>query len=155
MAWSGGFILLWLYSQPWFLNFSLFSVDVQDLFNIRTYNLSIAVWVGFIVVFGLATDDGVVMTTYLDNNFNEKSPKTVDEIREAVVAAGLKRVRPCLMTSATTILALIPIITSTGRGADVMIPMALPSIGGMAMALITLFLVPAGYCMIKELSLKK
>lgn len=155
MAWSGGFILLWLYSQPWFLNFSLFSVDVQDLFNIRTYNLSIAVWVGFIVVFGLATDDGVVMTTYLDNNFNEKKPKTVDQIREAVVAAGLKRVRPCLMTSATTILALIPIITSTGRGADVMIPMALPSIGGMAMALITLFLVPAGYCMIKELSLKK
>jgi Cu(I)/Ag(I) efflux system membrane protein CusA/SilA len=59
-----------------------------------------------------------------------------------VLEAGEKRVRPALMTTATTLLALLPILTSSGRGADIMIPMAIPAFGGMTIALITLFLVP-------------
>ena len=72
----------------------------------------------------------------------------------SVVEAGQKRIRPCLMTTATTILALLPILTSTGRGSDIMIPMAIPSFGGMVIALITLFVVPVLFSWKKELSLK-
>ncbi|MBU2436982.1 MAG: efflux RND transporter permease subunit, partial [Candidatus Omnitrophica bacterium] len=82
-------------------------------------------------------------------------PKTISEIREATLFAGQRRVRPCLMTTATTILALLPILTSAGRGSDVMIPMALPSVGGMLVALITFFIVPVGYCWLKERQLLK
>lgn len=150
MVWSGGFLLLWLYGQSWFLNFSIAGINLRELFNIQNYNLSVAVWVGFIAIFGVASDDGVVIATYLDDTFASQKPQTVEQIREAVVTAGMKRIRPCLMTTATTILALLPVITSTGRGADVMIPMAIPSIGGMCLELITLFLVPVGYCWLKE-----
>ena len=68
--------------------------------------------------------------------------------------AGEKRVRPCLMTTATTILALIPVLTSTGRGSDVMVPMAIPSFGGMVVNILTLFLVPVLYSAIAEFRLK-
>ena len=77
-----------------------------------------------------------------------------DQIRALVIEAGKKRVRPCLMTTATTLLALLPILTSTGRGSDVMIPMAIPSFGGMLIALITLFVVPVLYSYYKEAQLK-
>ena len=72
-----------------------------------------------------------------------------------MVAAGLRRVRPALMTVATTILALIPVLTSTGRGADVMVPMAIPSFGGMTVALITVFIVPTLYCLKEEWKLRR
>jgi Cu(I)/Ag(I) efflux system membrane protein CusA/SilA len=147
---SGGFILLWLYAQPWFLNFSLLGVPMREMLHIHSYNLSVAVWVGFIAVFGIATDDGVVMGTYLEQIFAKRKIKTLLDIRAVTVEAGLKRVRPCLMTTATTILALFPVLMSGDRGADVMIPMALPSVGGMMLELITLFVVPACYCQVKE-----
>jgi Cu(I)/Ag(I) efflux system membrane protein CusA/SilA len=70
------------------------------------------------------------------------------------VAAGLRRVRPCLMTTATTILALIPILTSTGRGSDIMVPMAIPSFGGMAIEIMTMLIVPTLYCLVQEWKLK-
>jgi Cu(I)/Ag(I) efflux system membrane protein CusA/SilA len=111
----------------------------------RTYNLSVAVWVGFIALFGIATDDGVVVATYLKQSFEKHTPSTVKEVRKAVLEAGKKRVLPCLMTTATTLLALLPVLTSSGRGSDIMIPMAIPSFGGMAIELITLFLVPVLY----------
>ncbi len=152
-AWAGGLIMLWLYAQPWFLNFSLFGAGMRDLFQIHTVNLSTAVWVGFLALFGIASDNGVVMATYLDQSFKERGPRTIAEIREATVAAGLRRIRPCLMTTATTILALIPILTSTGRGADVMVPMAIPSFGGMIFALITIFIVPVLYSWFREMKL--
>ena len=79
---------------------------------------------------------------------------TVEEIREAVLIAGRRRVRPCLMTTATTILALIPVLTSSGRGADIMVPMAIPSFGGMTVELITMFVVPVLYSLIEETRLK-
>lgn len=151
VAWSGGFIMIWLYGQPWFLNFEIFGTNLRELFQIGPINLSVAIWVGFIALFGIASDDGVVIATYLDQTFEEQRPNSIEEIREAVVMAGNRRIRPCLMTTATTILALLPILTSTGRGSDIMVPMAIPSFGGMTIELITLFVVPTVYCLIQEL----
>jgi Cu(I)/Ag(I) efflux system membrane protein CusA/SilA len=81
-------------------------------------------------------------------------PRDRKEIIEAVVKAGKRRIRPCLMTTATTTLALLPVLTSTGRGSDVMVPMAIPSIGGMTVALITIFVVPTLYCLVEEFKLR-
>tara|TARA_B100001057_G_scaffold501072_1_gene620255 strand:- start:14475 stop:16136 length:1662 start_codon:yes stop_codon:yes gene_type:complete len=155
VAFAGGFLMIWLYGQSWFLNFSLFGENLRDLFQMHTINLSVAVWVGFIALFGIATDDGVVMATYLTQTFNRNSPETKKEIRASIVEAGEKRIRPCLMTTATTILALLPVLTSTGRGSDIMIPMAIPSFGGMLIALITLFVVPVLYSWKAEVQLKR
>lgn len=154
VAWSGGFMMLWLYSQPWFLDFTVFGVNMRDLFQVRPYNLSVAVWVGFLALFGIATNDGVIYSTYLDQVFARHTFRSVAEIRDATVEAGLKRVRPALMTTATTILALIPVLTSQGKGADVMVPMALPSFGGMTIDIITIFVVPTIYCLVKEIEFK-
>lgn len=155
VAFAGGFLMIWLYGQSWFLNFSVFGENLRDLFQMHTINLSVAVWVGFIALFGIATDDGVVMATYLTQTFDRNSPETKKEIRASIVEAGEKRIRPCLMTTATTILALLPVLTSTGRGSDIMIPMAIPSFGGMLIALITLFVVPVLYSWKAEVQLKR
>ncbi len=150
VAFAGGFIMIWLYGQEWFMNFSVMDVDLRKLFQMKEVYLSVAVWVGFIALFGIATDDGVIMATYLNQIFEERDPQTKEEIRNAVIEAGKRRIRPCLMTTATTILALLPILTSSGRGADVMIPMAIPAFGGMLIELITLFIIPVLYAMWKE-----
>lgn len=155
VAFAGGFLMIWFYGQDWFMNFNFFGENLRDLFQMHTINLSVAVWVGFIALFGIATDDGVVMATYLTQTFDRNSPNTKNEIRDSIVEAGEKRIRPCLMTTATTILALLPILTSTGRGSDIMIPMAIPSFGGMLIALITLFVVPVLFSMKKEFQLKR
>ena len=154
VAFAGGFIMIGLYSQPWFLNFELFGVNLRELFQIGPINLSVAVWVGFIALFGIATDDGVLMATYLTQTFEKASPKNIDEVHAMVIEAGERRIRPCLMTTATTILALLPVLTSTGKGSDIMIPMAIPSFGGMLIALITLFVVPVLFSIKKEQQLK-
>jgi Cu(I)/Ag(I) efflux system membrane protein CusA/SilA len=125
---SGGFLLLYLW-------------DV---------NLSVAVWVGFLVLFGVVDDDGVVMSTYLEQVFEGRTFQSVEEIRESVVEAGLRRIRPCLMTICTTVFGLLPIFWATGRGADIMQPMAIPSVGGMAVSIITLFIVPCCFCAVEE-----
>ncbi len=113
-------------------------------------NLSVAVWVGFLVLFGVVDDDGVVMSTYLEDVFKDRQFNSISEIRESVLDAGLKRIRPALMTTATSVFGLLPIFWATGRGADVMLPMAIPSMGGMAVSLITLFIVPCLFCAIEE-----
>ncbi|NHF60983.1 efflux RND transporter permease subunit [Flavobacteriaceae bacterium TP-CH-4] len=153
VAFAGGFLLIWLYGQSWFMNFGLGGINFRDLFNMKTINLSVAVWVGFIALFGIATDDGVVMATYLKQRFDKEVPKDVTGIRAAVLEAGKKRIRPCLMTTATTMLALLPILTATGRGSDVMIPMAIPAFGGMLVALISLLIVPVLFSWKKEAAL--
>lgn len=153
VAWAGGFILIWFYGKPWFLNFTVFDVSLQGLFQVHPINLSVAIWVGFLALFGIASDNGVLVATFLDKSFSSGSVKTVQEAREATVAGALQRIRPALMTSATTILALVPVLTSTGRGADIMVPMAIPSFGGMLMALITVFVVPVLYCAREEAKL--
>ncbi|MCB9915106.1 MAG: efflux RND transporter permease subunit [Planctomycetes bacterium] len=155
VAWSGGFLMLWLYGQGWFLDGAPFGVDLRELFGVRPYNLSVAVWVGFLALFGIASDDGVVMATYLDQSFARARPADRAAIRAAVVRAGKRRIRPCLMTTATTLLALLPVLTSKGRGSDVMIPMAIPSIGGMTVELVTLFVVPVLYSLVQELRLRR
>ncbi|MBN1587183.1 MAG: efflux RND transporter permease subunit, partial [Candidatus Omnitrophica bacterium] len=155
VAWAGGFILLWLYGQPWFLDLNLFGVDLRNLFQIHPVNLSVAVWVGFLALFGIATDDGVIMATYLDKSYKNRELRSVQEIREATLAGAERRIRPCLMTVSTTLLALLPVLTSTGRGADVMVPMAIPSFGGMLAVVITVFVVPTLYCAVQERRLRR
>jgi Cu(I)/Ag(I) efflux system membrane protein CusA/SilA len=125
---SGGFMMLWWWGA----------------------NLSVAVWVGFLVLFGVVDDDGVVMSTYLEDVFAGKTFTSVAEIRAAVIAAGLRRIRPCLMTTMTTIIGLMPVFLTAGRGSDVMQPMAIPSVGGMTVQLITLFIVPCLFCAVEE-----
>ena len=151
VACSGGFILIYLYSVPWFGDFSVFGENLRELFQMGPLNLSVAVWVGFIALLGIATDDGVIVASYMDQSFRDRRMTSKQEIREATVQAGLRRIRPCLMTTATTILALLPVLTSTGRGSDVMVPMAIPSFGGMLIELMTLFFVPVSYCLIQEI----
>ncbi|MDR1203758.1 MAG: efflux RND transporter permease subunit [Tannerellaceae bacterium] len=155
VAFAGGFILLWLYGEPWFMNFSVGGTNLRDMFQMHPINLSIAVWVGFIALFGIATNDGVLMGTYIHDTFLERTPHTKDEIREAVVHAGLKRVRPAAMTTATALIALLPVLTSTGKGADIMIPMAIPTFGGMLIQSMTMFVVPVFQCWWREWAIRK
>lgn len=150
IAFAGGFILIGLYDQAWFLNFEVFGTNLRDLFQVRTVNLSVAVWVGFLALFGIATDDGVLVATFLRDRFRANQPNSISAIRDAVVEGGLRRVRPAVMTTATTILALLPVLTATGRGADVMLPMAIPSFGGMLIQTITMFTVPVLFAFWQE-----
>lgn len=150
VAWGGGFLLIWAYNQPWFLDFNLFGENMREVFRVQPINLSVAVWVGFLALFGIATDDGVVIATYIKQRLDADKPGTREAVRAAIVQAGQRRVRPCLMTTATTILALLPVLTASGRGADIMLPMALPSVGGMAIALLTMFVVPVLYSAMTE-----
>ncbi len=150
VAWAGGFILIWLYAQPWFMDLEVFGANLRGLFQVGPVHLSVAVWVGFLALFGIASDDGVVMATYLDQVFDERRPATIAEVRAATLEAGSRRVRPALMTTAITILALLPVLTSTGRGSDIMVPMAIPSVGGMTLQIITMLIVPVLYSAVRE-----
>lgn len=150
VAWGGGFMMLWLYAQPWFLDTHLLGTDLRNLFQIEPFNLSVAVWVGFLALFGIATDDGVIMATRIEQSMAEEKPESIEAIRSAVVDGGRLRIRAAVMTSATTILALLPVLTSSGRGSDIMVPMAIPSFGGMIVASITWFVVPILYCWVAE-----
>lgn len=155
VAFAGGFVMIWFYGQDWFLNFNFFGENMRDLFNIKTINLSVAVWVGFIALFGIATDDGVVMATYLTQTFDKNDPTDIAEIRRSTLEAASKRIRPCLMTTVTTILALLPVLTSTGKGSDIMLPMSIPIFGGMLLDTTSYFLVPVLYSWRKERIAKK
>ncbi|NEV94431.1 efflux RND transporter permease subunit [Psychroflexus sp. YR1-1] len=154
LAFSGGFIMIWLYGQDWFLNISWFGQNLRDIFQLKTINLSVAVWVGFIALFGIATDDAVLMATYLKQSFKRNPTKSKAELREAVMEGGLKRIRPAVMTSVTTVIALLPVLSSTGKGSDIMVPMAIPAFGGMLMASLTYFLLPVLFYIIYSRQLK-
>lgn len=137
VAFAGGLILVAL-------------LDVQ---------LNTAVWVGFIALFGLAVDDGVLMATYIRQKLKESPPISSanwdrDGIRELIYQAGLKRIRPCVMTTLTTLIALVPILIATGKGADVARAMAIPVFGGMLVEPITSFILPTLYCWYLEFKLK-
>jgi len=150
VAFAGGFILLWLYGQGWFLDFSIAGVNLRDLFQMHPINLSVAVWVGFIALFGIATNDGVIMGTYIHQVFEDRQPSTVHDVREAVVSAGKKRVRPAMMTTAVAVIALLPVLSSTGKGAEIMVPMSIPTFGGMIIQVMTIFVVPIFQSMWRE-----
>lgn len=155
VAWAGGFILIGLYGQDWFLNIDLFGVNVRDLFQIHKINLSVAVWVGFLSLFGIATDTGVIIGAHINNLYKKSDLSTIENIREVTIQAGLRRVRPAMMTTATTILALLPIFTSVGRGSDVMVPMAIPTFGGMFLSIATILIVPTLFCLSEEMQLRR
>ncbi|NJK94929.1 MAG: efflux RND transporter permease subunit [Bacteroidales bacterium] len=155
VAFSGGFIMLWLYGQDWFLNFAVAGINLRDMFQMHPVNLSVAVWVGFIALFGIATNDGVIMGTYIHQVFEQRQPATVHDVREAVVAAGKKRVRPAMMTTAVAVIALLPVLTSTGKGADIMVPMAIPTFGGMIIQVMTIFVVPLFQSIWRESAVKR
>jgi len=155
VAFAGGFIMLWLYGQDWFLNFAVAGINLRDLFQMHPINLSVAVWVGFIALFGIATNDGVIMGTYIHQVFEDRHPATVHDVREAVVDAGKKRVRPAMMTTAVAVIALLPVLTSTGKGADIMVPMAIPTFGGMIIQVMTIYVVPIFQAMWRESAAKK
>jgi copper/silver efflux system protein len=125
------------------------------MFQMHPINLSVAVWVGFIALFGIATNDGVIMGTYIHQTFEKWHPSTVHEVREAVVAAGLKRVRPAMMTTAVAVIALLPVLSSNGKGSDIMIPMAIPMFGGMIIQVMTVFVVPMFQSMWREWAVNK
>ncbi len=152
---AGGFVLIWLYGRSWFFDFSLFGQSMRELFQVGAIKMSVAVWVGVIALLGIATDAGVVMATYLSQRFKAEPPVSIKDVHDRAIEAGTRRVLPCLMTTATTALALLPVITSQGRGADVMMPMAIPSIGGMGAILLTLFTVPLLYAWVEEMRLTR
>ncbi|MCB9251156.1 MAG: efflux RND transporter permease subunit [Flavobacteriales bacterium] len=155
ISFCGGFIMIWLWGQDWFMNFSLFNSNLREVFNMRTINLSVAVWIGFIALFGISTDDGVLMGTYLKDRFKNIRPDTIYKIRKTAIEAGGRRIRACAMTTTTTIIALLPVFTSTGKGADIMVPMAIPALGGMIIDMTSYFLLPVLYCWNEERKFKK
>lgn len=121
------------------------------LLFVLNFRFSTAVWVGFIALFGVATDNAVVLLSTLEHLFKERLPKTIDEIRKTVLDAGLLRLRPAMMTTMTTIIALLPVMFSNGTGAEIMKPMAAPTVGGLITAtLANLILVPVIYSWLKE-----
>ncbi len=123
------------------------------------YNLSVAVWVGFIALYGIAVETGVVMVIYLHEALDKKllnGPCTKQDIYDAAFEGAVLRLRPKLMTVAVALLGLIPIMWSTGTGADVMKPIAAPMIGGMiSSAIHVLIMTPVIFVLMKTRDLKK
>lgn len=154
-AWSGGFVMIWLYGEPWFLDFTVFGTNMRDLFQIHPINLSVAIWVGFLALFGIASDNGVLIASSIDQETKGKTFDTIPQLHQTIVESSTRRLRAILMASATTILALLPVLTASGRGADIMIPMAIPSFGGMVIAFVTIFIIPVLYCAVAERHLRR
>ena len=124
------------------------------------YNFSVAVWVGYIALYGVAVQTGVVMVIYLhealDRRLRQGGVITEDDIREATMAGSVLRLRPKLMTVSVVMAALIPIMWSTGVGSDVMKPIATPIIGGMVTSTIhVLVITPVIFYIMKRLALRK
>lgn len=128
IAGAGGLIFLWL----------------------GDFSTSVAVWVGFIALFGIAVDDGVVMITFLREALSKHNPNSWEELKAVISEAGSRRIRPLVMTTTTTVIALLPVMWSTGQGSEVMKPMAIPTLGGMSIELITLFVVPVIFSFVYE-----
>ncbi len=149
---AGGVVLMALFPD---LKDAMFAIGLWDQPSTGPVYFTVAVVVGFIALAGIATDDGVVIGAFLEQSFRERKTDTIRGIRDATIEAGLRRIRPCLMTTATTILALYPILASTGRGSDVAQPMAIPAVGGMIAGLVSLFIVPCVYCWVQEVRLKR
>ena len=118
-------------------------------------NLSVAVWVGFIALFGVADDAAVVILSFLEDAFKGKTPASVAEVRETVVEASLTRVRPLLMSTVTSVIGLLPLFLTEGRGSDVMQPMAVPSVGGIAVQVVAFLAAPCLYCLVQDWKLRR
>jgi Cu(I)/Ag(I) efflux system membrane protein CusA/SilA len=124
------------------------------------YNFSVAVWVGYIALFGIAVETGVVMVVYLhealDKRLVSTVPLTQEGIREAAIEGAVQRLRPKLMTVCAVLASLVPILWESGIGSDVMKPIAAPIVGGMITSTIhVLILVPVFFVMMKERALRR
>jgi len=124
------------------------------------YNFSVAVWVGYIALYGVAVQTGVVMVVYLhealDRRLREGGDITPEDIRQATIAGSVLRLRPKLMTVSVVMAALVPIMWSTGVGSDIMKPIAAPIIGGMITSTIhVLIITPVIFYIMKLRALKK
>lgn len=150
------FVMIYLGLGRWWLAFVVFFCILVSaaggMIFLRMYgaNLSVAVWVGFIALFGVADDAAVVILSFLEDAFRGRSPRSVTEIRDTVIEASLTRVRPLLMSTATTVIGLMPVFMTQGRGSDVMQPMAVPSVGGMAVQVVAFLAAPCLYCLVME-----
>jgi copper/silver efflux system protein len=129
---AGGFFFVWLWGAE----------------------MTTAVAVGFLVLLGVMFNDGILLGTYIQEQF-KVAPRTVSEVHQRIFQAGLRRRRPAIMTNATTLLSLIPVLWATGRGAEVMQPMILPVVGGMIFDIVSLFSVPVFYAWYWERRLKR
>jgi Cu(I)/Ag(I) efflux system membrane protein CusA/SilA len=119
---AGGFFFVWLWGAE----------------------MTTAVVVGFLVLLGVMFNDGILLGSYIQEQF-KTHPGTLDEVNRRVFLAGLRRRRPAIMTNATTMLSLIPVLWATGRGSELMVPMVLPVVGGMIFDVVSLFSVPVFY----------
>ncbi len=119
---AGGFFFVWLWGAE----------------------MTTAVVVGFLVLLGVMFNDGILLGTYLQEKFATR-PRDLADVHQRIFEAGLRRRRPALMTNCTTLLSLIPVLWSTGRGSELMVPMVLPIVGGMLFDLLSLFSVPIFY----------
>jgi copper/silver efflux system protein len=124
------------------------------------YNFSVAVWVGYIALFGIAVETGVVMVVYLHESLDRRLasgvPLTKEDIVEATIEGAVHRLRPKLMTVFAVLASLIPILWETGIGSDVMKPIAAPIVGGMITSTIhVLILVPVFFALMKERALRR
>jgi Cu(I)/Ag(I) efflux system membrane protein CusA/SilA len=124
------------------------------------YNFSVAVWVGYIALFGIAVETGVVMVVYLhealERHIASSAPLTNQAIEDAAIEGAVRRLRPKLMTVTAVLASLVPILWETGVGSDVMKPIAAPIVGGMITSTVhVLILVPVFFVMLKERALKR
>jgi Cu(I)/Ag(I) efflux system membrane protein CusA/SilA len=124
------------------------------------YNFSVAVWVGYIALFGIAVETGVVMVVYLHEALDKRlittAPLTHEDIREAGIEGAVQRLRPKLMTVCAVLASLVPILCESGIGSDVMKPIAAPIVGGMITSTVhVLILVPVFFVMMKERALMR
>lgn len=124
------------------------------------YNFSVAVWVGYIALFGIAVETGVVMVVYLHEALNRRlaggAPLRHEDIEAAVIEGAVQRLRPKLMTVCAVLASLIPILWESGIGSDVMKPIAAPIVGGMITSTIhVLILVPVFFALMKERALRR
>jgi Cu(I)/Ag(I) efflux system membrane protein CusA/SilA len=146
--------LLVLLTVPFSLIGGVVLLSILNLFHLH-YNLSVAVWVGFIALAGVATEIGVIMIVYLEQALKSRHEKGIlgnnEEIKEGIVEGAVKRVRPIVMTATAIIAGLLPILWSHGTGADVMKRIAVPMVGGMvSTTILTLFVIPAIYLLWKR-----
>lgn len=145
-----------LFMQGWPLLQDLFhTVGLMSTPSGGPIYLTVAVIVGFIALLGICVDDGVLMATYINQLVRREKPSTPGDLRKLVISAGRRRIRPAVMTTVTTIIALIPVILASGRGSELSRPMALPVFGGMLIEFMTMLIVPVVYCWWLEKKLER
>ncbi len=142
ISWSGGFIVYAIAAQP---TVTQFLASIFPGFSVSNLGLGVSAWIGFIALFGLATDDGVLMGSNINKNIGRDFKGSYKERIELLINAAENRMRPAVMTTATTVLALIPVITVEGVGSEVLIPLSLPLFGGMLFSPIALLTLPVLY----------